>query len=141
MSDFKVKFALQKRSQTSPKSIMALQNMKKWTKYLYDILVYARDTAQLMGESTRLVKIPKCRPNTFLHSAHLSETDFCIVIIYFCKRRFSKSRSFNWMQTKCVLSPISCAVSQAYIQKKCIYWSGQILKYHDNIFCSFFHLI
>ena len=32
MSDFKVRFALQKRSQTSPKSIMALQNMKKWTK-------------------------------------------------------------------------------------------------------------
>ena len=34
MSDFKVKIALQKRSQTSPKSIMALQNMKKWTKKL-----------------------------------------------------------------------------------------------------------
>ena len=32
MSDFNVRFALQKRSQTSPKSIMALQNMKKWTK-------------------------------------------------------------------------------------------------------------
>ena len=32
MSEFKVKFALQKRSKTSPKSIMALQNMKKWTK-------------------------------------------------------------------------------------------------------------
>ena len=31
--------------------------MKKWTKYLYDILVYARDTAQLMGESTHLVCI------------------------------------------------------------------------------------
>ena len=30
--------------------------MKKWTqKNLYDILVYAWDTAQLMGESTRLV--------------------------------------------------------------------------------------
>ena len=31
MSDFKVKFALQKRSQTSPKSIMALHTMKKLT--------------------------------------------------------------------------------------------------------------
>jgi hypothetical protein len=29
VSDFKVKFALQKWSQTSPKSILALDNMKK----------------------------------------------------------------------------------------------------------------
>ena len=47
MSDFKVKFASQKRSQTSPKSIIALQNMKKWTK---KFIWHCIDTAQLMGE-------------------------------------------------------------------------------------------
>ena len=32
VSDFKVKNASQKWSQTSPKSILALQNLKKWAK-------------------------------------------------------------------------------------------------------------
>ena len=58
MSDFKVKFALQKRSQTSPKSIKALHNMKKMNRAChYDILVYAWDTAQLMGDSMLLIRV------------------------------------------------------------------------------------
>ena len=62
----------------------------------------------------------------FFHSAHPSDTDSCIVIIknlhHFCikvqifwvrRNLFAKSCSFNWTQTKRVLSPISCAVSRA----------------------------
>ena len=62
-------------------------------------------------------QIPNCHPSIFLHSAHPSESDFCIVIVenlhHFLKTFFSKSRSFNWMQTKRVLSPISCILTQA----------------------------
>ena len=35
------------------------------------------------------------------------------ISITFVKKLFSKSRSFNWTQTKRVLSPISCELSQA----------------------------
>jgi len=43
VSDFKVKIALQKWPQTSPKLIVALDNMKKMSKkYQYDILVSAQ---------------------------------------------------------------------------------------------------
>ena len=53
MSDFKVKIASQKWCETSPKSFLALYNMKKWTENI--IMTSARDNAQLMGKSTRLV--------------------------------------------------------------------------------------
>ena len=53
----------------------------------------------------------------FFHSAHPSETVFCIVIVenlrHFCWRIFSKPRFLNWTQTKLVLSPIRCALSWA----------------------------
>jgi hypothetical protein len=54
VSDFKVKIALQKRSQTSPKLILAFQNIKKlsknFKKYYYDILVYAQDNFKRKGK-------------------------------------------------------------------------------------------
>ena len=40
MSDFKVKIALQKWSQTSPKLILAFHNMKKWTKNIIMAFCY-----------------------------------------------------------------------------------------------------
>ena len=43
---------------TSPKSILALHKMKKMNgKCQYDNLVYAWDTAQLMGESMLLIRV------------------------------------------------------------------------------------
>ena len=46
---------LQKWSQTSPKLIFTLHNIKNEQKYKYGILVSAQDNAQLIGESTSLV--------------------------------------------------------------------------------------
>ena len=40
VSDFKVKIPLQKWSQTSPKSILALQNLKKLTKHINNTFQY-----------------------------------------------------------------------------------------------------
>ena len=58
MLDLKIQITLQKCSQTSPKSILALHNMKKMNrKCQYDNLVYAWDTAQLMGDSMLLILV------------------------------------------------------------------------------------
>ena len=40
VSDFKVKIALQKRSQTSPKSILAIHNIKKLTENINKAFYY-----------------------------------------------------------------------------------------------------
>ena len=58
MLDLKIQIALQKCSQTSPKSILALPNMKKMNrKCQYDNLVYAWDNAQLMGDSMLIIRV------------------------------------------------------------------------------------
>ena len=58
MLDLKVQIASQKCSQTSPKSILALHNMKKVNrKCQYDNLVYAWDNAQLMGDSMLIIRV------------------------------------------------------------------------------------
>ena len=61
--------------------------------------------------------------NWFLHSNYQKSPTLLLKIF------FSKSRSFNWTQTKRVLSPISYAVSRAYT------------KISYKFFCSFFHVL
>jgi hypothetical protein len=51
--DLKIQIALQKCSQTSPKSILALHNMKKINKKCQ----YAWDNAQLMGHSMLIFRV------------------------------------------------------------------------------------
>ena len=56
VSDFKVKIALQNWSQISPKSILALHNMKNEQKNINMTFWYLpKDNAHLIGESTSLV--------------------------------------------------------------------------------------